>query len=269
MTIGFVQHAPRYLQPDANRQHVASLVEGSSADLLVLPELFTSGYFFQSTEDARKIAEEIPDGATVAWMEDLSAHLGSTLVAGLPERDEEGRLYNSAAVVSPRGFEGTYRKIHLYNEEKLHFEPGQGPLPVFELTARDGTAYRLGLMICFDWFFPEAIRSLALQDADIVAHPSNLVRKNCPRAMPIRALENRVFTVTANRYGSESNGSESLTFIGQSEICAPSGEILTRAPRVGDAVEVAEIDLKEARQKEVTAHNHLWKDRNPAAYSLG
>jgi predicted amidohydrolase len=267
MLIGTVQFAPRYGQPEANRAHVATLVAGVSADVLVLPELFTSGYFFQSTADARAVAEPVPDGPSCAWLTGQARTTGTTFVAGLPERAPEGALFNSAVIVPPDGPVTCYRKIHLYNEEKLHFAPGQHPPPVVDLTARDGTPYRLGLMICFDWFYPEVARSLALRGADIIAHPSNLVRKNCPRAMPIRALENRVFAVTANRYGSESNGDTSLTFIGQSQACAPNGELLYRAPRAGDAVNVEEIDPAKARSKRVTAHNDLWEDRAPATYT--
>lgn len=267
MLIGTVQFAPRYGQPEANRAHVAALIADVSADLLVLPELFTSGYFFQSTADAQAWAEPVPGGASCTWLMEQARTTGTTFVAGLPERGPEGTLFNSAVIVPPEGSITCYRKIHLYNEEKLHFGPGTQPPPVVELTARDGTPYRLGLMICFDWFYPEVARSLALRGADIIAHPSNLVRKNCPRAMPIRALENRVFAVTANRYGSESNGETSLTFIGQSQVCAPDGELLCRAPHVGDSVDLVEISPADARSKRVTVHNDLWEDRAPATYT--
>lgn len=267
MLIGTVQFAPRYGQPEANRAHVATLVAGVAADLLVLPELFTSGYFFQSTDDAQALAESVPEGDACRWLAEQARATGATFVAGLPERASDGALFNSAVIVPPDGPITCYRKTHLYYQEKLHFEPGRQPAPVVDLTARDGTPYRLGLMICFDWFYPEVARSLALRGAEIIAHPSNLVRKNCPRAMPIRALENRVFAITANRYGSESNGETSLTFIGQSQACAPDGELLYRSPRAGDAVDLAEIDPAEARSKRVTAHNDLWEDRAPATYA--
>lgn len=267
MLIGTVQFAPRYLQPAANRAHVAALVADVSADVLVLPELFTSGYFFQSTTDVDTVAEPVPDGATCTWLAEQAQTTGTTFVAGLAEQGPEGSVFNSAVIVPPDSPITCYRKIHLYNEEKLHFAPGRKPPPVVDLTARDGTPYRLGLMICFDWFYPEVARSLALRGADVIAHPSNLVRKNCPRAMPIRALENRVFAVTANRYGSESNGDTTLTFIGQSQACAPDGELLYRAPRVGEDVTVVAVDPAAARSKRVTAHNDLWQDRAPAVYT--
>ena len=138
--------------------------------------------------------------------------------------------------------------------------------PVFDVQDRAGQPYRLGVMVCFDWYFPEAARSLALGGADVVAHPSNLVRKDCPRSMPIRALENHVFTATANRIGEESNGQETLTFVGQSLICDPGGEVLAQAGRDETAWVVAEVDPTDARDRQITAHNHLLHDRRPEAY---
>ena len=272
MRASYLQFAPRYREPGANRRAAGMLLdrafdEQGGADLVVLPELFTSGYFFRSSSHAREMAEPVPDGPTTAWLAEQASRTGATLVAGLPERGSGGALYNSAVVCSPGGFVGTYRKAHLYYEETLHFEPGTGGFPVFELETGSGTDYRLGVMVCFDWFFPESARTLALRGADVIAHPSNLVRPNCPRAMPIRALENRVFTVTANRTGHETNGEEELTFIGQSEICDPGGELLARAGRDEDAFGVAEIDPHAARDKRVTAHNDLWDDRRPGGYA--
>ncbi len=270
MKIAFLQFAPKYLAVEKNLDQVEALLDGVEADLIVLPELFASGYFFQSTDDARRVAEPAPDGPTTRRLEAWSKATGAVLVAGLPERaSEDGEvLYNSAVVVALQGYRCTYRKVHLYYEEKLHFAPGDGGFPVVKVTDRAGNPYRLGVMICFDWYFPEAARTLALKGADVIAHPSNLVRPNCPRAMPLRALENRVFTITANRYGQESNGRERLTFIGQSEICSPDGEILLRADRTGDRLGVVEIDPHAARDRALTAHNDLFADRRPEAYAL-
>lgn len=278
MRIAFLQFEPEYLAPKVNRRAAGRLLsrlfdEEGGADLVVLPELFTSGYFFRSTDDARAASEPVPAGPTTEWLAERAAQTGATLVAGLPERVEDATavptLHNSAVVCGPAGFTGVYRKVHLYYEEKLHFAPGSEGFPVFELKARDGISYRLGVMVCFDWVFPESARTLALKGADVIAHPSNLVRPNCPRAMPIRALENHVFTVTANRTGRESNGKEELTFIGQSEICDPNGEILCRAGEREETFEAVEIDPHAARSKQLTAHNDLWADRRPATYTLG
>ena len=267
MKAAFLQFNPDYLAVDANLDQVDAHLASADADLIVLPELFTSGYFFRSTNDAAQVAESVPDGRTTQRLIAWSEQTGATIVAGLAEQSGDA-LYNSAVVTDPSGLIGHYRKVHLYYEEKLHFAPGDVGLPVIEARTRAGETYRLGVMVCFDWYFPEAARTLALQGADVIAHPSNLVRPDCPRSMPIRALENHVFTITANRYGHESNGEEELTFIGQSEICDPNGQILVRADEDGDAFSGVELDPHEARNRQITAHNHLFEDRRTDAYRL-
>ena len=269
MRITLLQFNPAYLQTERNLDTVEKLLGDMDADLIVLPEFFASGYFFQSTKDVQTAAEPIPDGPTVQRLTVWAKASGATFVAGLPEETENGTLFNSAVVVTPRGRLGTYRKTHLFYEEKLHFAPGDSGFPVFTVTDRAGKAYRLGVMICFDWYFPEAARSLALAGADVIAHPSNLVRADCPRSMPIRALENHVFTATANRIGTETKGEEVLTFIGQSLICDPNGQVLASASRTKTELVSADIDPASARDRQLTPHNHLFEDRRPEAYSLG
>lgn len=267
MDVAYVQFAPRYLDVERNLDHAGTMLEKAEADLIVLPELFTSGYFFRSPEDLASVAEPIDGGYTTERMREWAAMTSATLVAGLPERDGDA-IYNSAVVVSPDGVEGVYRKVHLYYEENTLFTPGNQGFTVFECTTKEGEAYNLGVMICFDWYYPEAARTLALKGADVIAHPANLVRPDCPRSMPIRALENHVYTITANRYGEESNGREVLRFIGQSEICSPDGEIMLRAERTGDHIGVVSIDPASARDRQLTTHNHLFNDRRPEAYAL-
>ena len=122
-------------------------------------------------------------------------------------------------------------------------------------------------MICFDWYYPEAARSLAVQGADIICHPSNLVLPNCPDSMPVRCLENRVFAVTCNRTGSEERGGkEPLTYIGNSEIVTPKGIILHRAPRDREELTILDIDPREARSKQLNRYNDLLRDRRTGLY---
>ena len=253
-------------QWQANADRASQLVREADADLVVLPELAFSGYFFESTDRARELAEPVPDGPSCRLLADLAAETGSTLVAGILENGGE-TLYNSAVVVTPRGVLGTYRKTHLYYEETMHFAPGDSGFAVWTVADREGRAYRLGVMICYDWFFPEALQTLALHHgADIIAHPSNLVMPHCPDAMPYRALENGVFTATANRTGTESNGSESLRFIGQSVICSPGAETLARAPDHGHAVIRAAVNPAAARDKALNRLNDRRTDRREAFY---
>ena len=130
-----------------------------------------------------------------------------------------------------------------------------------------GTA-RLGMMICYDWIYPESARSLAMSGADIICHPSNLVLPYCPDAMITRSIENRIFTATANRTGKEARGGKTtLDFIGKSQITNPEGDRLVQFGTDEEGIKVTEIDVKLARNNRVTPVNHLWEDRRPELYS--
>jgi predicted amidohydrolase len=165
-------------------------------------------------------------------------------------------------LIGPNGYIGTYRKTHLFFEETLWFVPGDTGFLVWDI----GRA-RVGLLVCFDWFFPEAARSLALKGADVLCHPSNLVLPYCPDAMVTRCLENRVFAITANRVGREQRGEKpALQFIGMSEIVAPNGRILCRSSEKEQELRLCEIDITEARNKRINPYNDLLKDRQPHWY---
>ncbi len=262
MRIGFAQIEPRIGEPELNRERALEAVQQARhADLLVLPELCNSGYRFESSSQARDLAEDV-NGPFVQSLAGASREYGTTLVAGFCEKAEEG-LFNSAVLVTPNGRIGLYRKLHLFLDEKDHFLPGDLGLPVFEVPdGSDGTV-RIGMLICFDWQFPESWRTLALREADIVCHPSNLVLPGlAQRCVPVHALLNRLFVVTSNRVGAESD----LTFTGGSLVAAPKGEVLAHAPESEVEVTVVEVDPKAARDKSVTARNDLLADRRPEMY---
>ena len=265
MRAAILQYGPAYLDVSGNLDDVEERLDGVDADLIVLPEFFATGYHFKSMDDVLRVAESINDGPTAARLRTWASDRGCVIVAGFPERENDV-FYNSALVVGPAGTVGVYRKNHLYYRENTYFTPGNKGFPVFDVETRDGLSYRLGVMICFDWYYPEAARSLTLAGADVIAHPSNLVRKDCPRSMPIRALENHVFTITANRIGREEAHGEVLEFIGQSVICDPNGETLYAAPREDAVVGTAEFDPLEARNRQITPFNDLLTDRRPLEY---
>lgn len=263
MRVGFYQYDPQFGEVAKNLDAVTAKLEQADADLMVLPELFASGYQFVSEEEVQRLAEPIPDGPTTRRLSDIAKRRRMHIVAGLPEQ-AGGRCYNSAIVVGPSGFLGCYRKTHLFYEETLFFTPGDSGFHVWDI----GQA-RIGVMICFDWYYPEAARSLAVQGADILCHPSNLVLPNCPDSMPVRCLENRVFAVTCNRIGSEARGGKDpLTYIGNSEIVTPKGIILHRAPRDREELTILEIDPVEARNKHLNRYNDLLRDRRTDLYRV-
>ncbi len=261
MKLLVVQTNPEFGDKKTNLESIETLVGDRKADLIILPELCTTGYQFKNKKELDSLAEST-QGPTCERLAKLSARTNSHVVAGFAEKDQ-GRLFNSSVLVGPDGVEGTYRKVHLFYKEKSLFHEGDLGFPVF----RAGDA-RLGMMVCFDWIFPESARTLALKGAEIIAHPANLVLPHCQRAMITRALENHVFIATANRIGAEGRESEQLVFTGQSRVVAPSGKVLADGPREAQAVLEVNIDLKEARDKHITSKNHLFDDRRKGQYEI-
>ena len=246
---------PKLFKKDKNLSEAKSYLEDFDGDLVVLPELFDTGYNLPDKKSALKVSSPIPEGKTTQFLSDVAKEEEIYIVAGTSERDYDD-LYNSAVLLGPSGFIGKYRKIHLFFKEKNIFEPGEEGFKVFDLND-----FNLGIMVCFDWYFPESIRTLALKGADVVAHPSNLVLPYAPRAMPIRSLENKVFSVTANRIGVEGD----LEFIGNSLISDPSANKL-RELKDGSGVKSVDIDISKARDKNINDLNNIFEDRKAQFY---
>jgi len=262
MKAGFYQFNPTFGFIDSNLTKVRNAVKEQDVDLLVLPEFLATGYQFTSTDEVAELAEHVPGGKTTTALIDMSQEKGVFIVAGIPEKDGN-TFYNSAVITGPEGFLGVYRKTHLFFEETLFFTPGNTGFKVW-----DTAVGRIGIMICFDWFYPESMRALALAGAEVIAHPSNLVLPFCPDSMPVRSLENMAFAITANRTGTEQrNGKPPLTFIGKSEVVSPKGKIIIRAPEDEEALMVVDIDLAEARDKSLNQYNNLFQDRRPDQYT--
>ncbi|HEY4706240.1 MAG TPA: nitrilase-related carbon-nitrogen hydrolase, partial [Thermodesulfobacteriota bacterium] len=261
--VAFMQTCPEFGDVKANVEAAVKRIERLDAELVVLPELFSTGYQFRSSIECMELSEEVSSSYAVKRLREVAADKKAFIVAGLSERDGR-KTYNSAVLVGPRGHIGTYRKAHLFWDEKKYFNKGNTPFRVYKA----GKA-RIGIMICFDWVFPEAARTLSLMGADIICHPSNLVLPFCPDAMITRSLENRVFTITANRVGTEARvRGKALKFIGTSQVTSPKGEVLVRAGRAREEVGVAEIDPREARVKNITPMNHIFKDRRKDLFRL-
>lgn len=260
MKIGYFQFAPVFGDVESNRSRIADAVRQSDAELLVVPELATSGYFFSSSAEVREMAETIP-GPTTDALSKAASYTGSTIITGLPERDGEN-FYNSAVVVGPNGIIGTYRKVHLFNEEKNHFSSGEDGFLLFQLNG-----IKVGVLICFDHMFPEAARTLTLKGAQIVCHPSNLVLPEYGQLTSrVRALENRIFWILSNRWGHESAHGQCLCYTGASQVVDPKGKVLIRAESSSDEISAVEIDPSLALDKKVTPLNDLMEDRKPEFY---
>ncbi len=260
LTVGYIQFQPHFCQPDRNISHICERLDKiEDVDLIVLPELCTTGYAFNNREEAKTYAEPIPQGKTIQRLISIAKKRDTHIVAGINEKERDN-LYNSAVFLSPDGYVGKYRKNHLFNKEKIIFDQGNLKFPIFHIDD-----IKVGILICFDWIFPEAWRTLVLKGADIICHPSNLVLKNLAhRSIPVTAMINRIYIICSNRIGSERN----LTFIGGSMIVNPKGTIIHRAPSDKEESFVATINPYKARDKKITERNDVLGDRRPDIYEL-
>ncbi len=262
MRIALLQFAPAFGAVEPNLDTIREACAGLRADLLVLPELCTTGYQFRDRGELAGLAQPA-DGPATRVLAQVAGACGGHVVAGLAESTGD-RIYNSAVLVGPGGLAGLYRKVHLFDEETRLFDPGDRGFPVF-----DASGVKVGMMVCFDWLFPEAARSLALAGAQIIAHPANLVLPHCQRAMVTRAVENRVFTATCNRVGREERvAGRPLVFTGGSRVVDPGGSILADGPVADQELLTVEIDPGEALDKRITTRNHVLADRRGGQYRL-
>lgn len=268
--VACLQMEPIVGEKDRNVKHSLEMI-GKAADngakLLVLPELCNSGYVFNSRDEAFALAEAIPEGPTTqAWMK-VAKERGLYIVAGISEREDDC-LYNSSVVVGPEGYIGTFRKVHLWNEENLYFEPGNLGFPVFSTPIG-----RIGTFICYDGWFPESYRLCALQGADIVCIPTNWVP--IPGQDPKReamanilvmgsAHSNSVFVAAADRVGTE----RGQPFVGQSLIASYTGwPVAGPASAKDEEIIYADINLADARRKRNwNEYNQVLRDRRSDVY---
>jgi predicted amidohydrolase len=250
---------------EENFRVLSTWLDSCDADVAVLPELCTTGYFFHETAQLESVAEQA-DGPTVRFFTEAARERNMVIVAGFAEREGQA-IYNAAVTAFPDGSTRIYRKVHLFAEEKMHFTPGDRGFEVYTW----GDRIRLGVMICYDWRFPEAARALTLQGAQVIAHPSNLVA--APRlwkpVMRARSFENKVFTATANRTGEEHRGDERLYFHGCSQIIAPNGTTLEEVDELYEGWLTADIDPSRADEKAFSRWNNIITDRRPDMYGSG
>ena len=233
------------------------------AEIVVLPELCHSGYVFASAEEARAAA--VPaDGELLAGWAAEAARGDAVVIGGFCELGDDGRVFNSAAVVDRDGVIAVYRKLHLWNDEASWFVPGEAPAPVVD--TRHG---RIGIGVCYDIEFPELTRGLALAGAELIALPTNWPREaGTPEPTPhllARAIAffSHVYVAVCDRGGSE----RGVGFQGASVIAGPRGTALAVAAP-GAAVETvfAACDLDATRDKRTGPRNDAVADRRPEHY---
>lgn len=270
VTVACLQFEPTVGAREENVSHSLDLVARAvrrGARLVVMPELSSSGYVFESRAEAFSLSEPAVGGPSIEAWSAIAAKHGLHIVAGFCERDGQA-LFNSAAVIGPDGLLGVYRKHHLWGEENLYFEPGDSGFPVFATPIG-----RIAALICYDCWFPEAWRLCALQGADIVCVPTNWVpMPNQPSnhysmsnvLCMSAAHSNSLFIAAADRVGVE----RGQPFIGQSIIVGHDGWIVA-GPASADEPEtlIATCNLADARRRrQLNDFNQILRDRRSDVY---
>lgn len=237
--VAVAQTAPRVGDLEANVADAEATIHalGGRAELVILPELFSTGYRREGFDHAA-MAEPIPDGPTVRRLSGAAAAAGVGVIGTILER-ADGQVYDTALVIGAQGqLVGRYRKTHLYPAERPYFASGE------ELVVASMSSMRIGLAICFEHAFPEVFTELALGGAELVAIPS---------AVPVgyeyllelrtraRAQDNQVFVAAANLVGFDG----ATSWCGRSMIVNPRGEIVAAADSDGTGTIIAEIDVRQ------------------------
>jgi N-carbamoylputrescine amidase len=282
LTLGFVQMAMGE-SPDANQAKAEAGIReaaGKGARLICLPELYRTRYFCQ-TENAQnfELAEAVP-GPTTERLAALAAQLDVTLVASLFERRAAGVFHNTAAVIDgARGYVGKYRKMHIPDDpryyEKFYFTPGDLGFLSFSTAPAE-----LGVLVCWDQWYPEAARLTAMRGAELIVYPTAIGWHEQEKAtlgaaqheawelvQRSHAVANGCFVLAVNRVGFEPDpgGEGGIEFWGQSFVAAPDGSVAARAPADAEAVVVATVDL--AAMDESRVGWPFFRDRRIDAYS--
>jgi len=238
---------------------------GNGAQVVVLPELVTTGYVFESASEARGLAEPA-DGPSVRAIRALAVELDLVIVGGFSELAADDALYNSAFLIDRSGVRAVYRKAHLWADEHRWFTPGKEPPAVV-----DTDLGRIGILVCYDLEFPEWTRIAALAGADLLCAPTNWPASPLPGGeRPIEVVRaqasasvDRVFVAVCDRVGLE----RGTDWVGGSAIIGPDGYPLALAePGGGPQTLMAHCQLARARDKATSAVNNVVADRRPELY---
>jgi predicted amidohydrolase len=266
--IAVAQYSPQHGNVTQNKAASLDRIQSAAdqnAAMVVLPECCLTGLVFQEREELAALAETLDGPAVEAWCA-ISARRNIHVVAGFAER-RGSDLFNTAVLISPEGAMAAYRKTHLFGNERRLFDPGD------RLVCADTPWGRVGLAICYDLWFPEVTRSLALSGATLIASPSNWFtpprqKHDNAAAIPMAfhlavaaACSNEVTIACADRTGEEGD----MRFLGRSFVIGPNGRALAGPAGIDeDILLIAEWpDIMETRRQ---VQSHL-ETRRPDLYA--
>lgn len=268
ITVACVQLAPVMGDAELSLANIRSAVRTATdrgARIVVLPELANSGYMFADIDELRGAAEPV-DGPYILALTELASALDLVIVSGFAELGPGGKVYNSAGLVDGSGMRACYRKAHLWNAEKTcGFTPGDGHPPVV-----DTDRGRVGVMICYDLEFPEWVRRVALDGAELLCAPVNWPLYPRPEGerpgeiirVQADAAVNRLFIAVADRVGLE----RAQDWLGGTVIVDADGYPATGIALGDEHIALATIDLAQTRDKSISPLNDVHADRRPELY---
>ncbi|MDD3183864.1 MAG: carbon-nitrogen hydrolase family protein [Anaerostipes sp.] len=262
-----IQTEPKMYEKQKNLAAMERMLEEavkkySDVDLVVFPELCVTGY--QCGDKFYELAEKPEDASeSVAFMSCLARKYGVHIIYGMAEQDMEKKevIYNSQFFIDDEGeLLGTYHKVHLFASEKAFFTPGD------EFKVFDTKIGRIGLFICYDAFFPEAARCLAVQGVDLLVNSTNWEKPydyDMDMVMAARALENTVYLACCNRIGEDTT----LGFFGHTRILNPLGQVISKVEGEVEDIIYASLDYEKAKQMKVDYYTML-TERRPEVYEM-
>ncbi len=283
ITLAALQLALAREEESANIEAVSQLVrEGASkgARLILPPELFSGPYFCRVEDEALfALARPTAEHPSVIAMQELARELQVAIPTSFFERDGH-HYYNTLAMIGPDGaIMGTYRKSHIPDgpgyEEKFYFRPGNDGFKTWDIPGDEGQTVRIGVGICWDQWYPECARVMALKGAELLLYPTAIgsepydadldTSRMWRRAMIGHAVSNCMPVVAANRIGHEGTQKEGNSFYGHSFICDEWGDFIAQFGGEESGVLVSTLDLDRAAKHR--AGMGFFRDRRPQLYS--
>ncbi len=260
MKVALISMRPKIANKQANMKTMESYIDKTSADMYVFGEICLTGY--RCKDELRDLAEPV-NGPSLSYLKKVAKAHQCYLVVGMPLLDKivDGLIHNAAIFIHPNGKVDTYNKWFLPTfgpfEEKLFFDEGE-QLPI--VTTKFGN---IGIIICYDLFFPELCKAYVLQGADFIiclsASPST-TRNYFEALLPARAIENTVFMIYVNLVGTQ----EDLTFWGGSQLYSPFGALLKKAPYFKESCITCELDVSDIQR--ARANRPVIRDIRPEIY---